>query len=117
VNKQSNHVTGVLYATALFSSTGENLLRSALDAFLSTLGENTKLLYSVYYEQKEGLRRTEESLKDMDSSLDLAFNDLVLEDVAAEWKVIMGDEVDQSAFMQFKDRPGMDEDNDNDVEY
>jgi hypothetical protein len=47
--------------------------------------------------------------------LDLAFNDLVLDDVAAQWKAIIGNDVDDSAFMKFEERPGMSEDdNDND---
>lgn len=48
----------------------------------------------------------------------MAFNDEILEDVEQQWKTIMGDGSDeQSAFMQFEDRKGMnddDEDADND---
>jgi hypothetical protein len=42
-------------------------------------------------------------------SLDLAFNDQMLEDVEEEWRVVMGDEGDRSAFMQFEERAGIDE--------
>ena len=49
----------------------------------------------------------------MSPSLDLAFNDLILEDVASMWKEIMVNDVDESTFMKFEDRPGMTED-DND---
>jgi hypothetical protein len=70
----------------------------------------------LYYEQQQEARSTGVELSD--SSLDMAFNDEILEDVEQQWKTIMGDGSDeQSAFMQFEDRKGMnddDEDADND---
>lgn len=51
-------------------------------------------------------------------SLDLAFNDRVLEDVESEWKAIIGTDANETTFMSFDERPGMDvEDNDNDYAY
>jgi hypothetical protein len=35
----------------------------------------------------------------------------MLEDVAQEWDAIMGEGVDPATFMQFEDRPGMNDDN------
>lgn len=76
------------------------MLEAATSSFLKTAenGEG-KLLYSLYYEQQA-----------LDSSLDLAFNDIMMDNVEKEWKTIMGEE-DNTAFMQFEERAGM---NDND---
>lgn len=115
MNKESNHITGVLYATTRYSSTSKALLKAALDAFLATPSGDAKLLYSVYYEQQQGFRSTEGSLQSVDKSIDLAFNDLVLNDVAIEWKVIMGNEPDEATFMQFEERPGMNEEEEEDL--
>lgn len=114
MNKESNHITGVLYATTRHSSSSKGLLEAALDAFLATPSGDAKLLYSLYYEQQQGFRTTEGSLKGTDPSIDLAFNDLVLDNVAAEWKVIMGNEADEAVFMKFEERPGMNEEEDDD---
>jgi len=103
----------VLYATTLYTSSSKILLEAALNAFLVNRGDGTKLLYRVYYEQQQGCRRTENLSNGICPSFDLAFNDLVLEDVAAEWKTILGNNVDESTFMQFEKRPSMDDDDDN----
>lgn len=109
MRKDANNIIGVLYATTIYSSSSKVLLEAALDAFLATPSGDAKLLYRLYYEQQQGIRSTEGPFKGMETSMDLAFNDLVLDDVAAEWKLIMGDEADEAAFMQFDERPGMNE--------
>jgi hypothetical protein len=103
----------VLYATTLYTSSSKILLETALNAFLVTRGDGTKLLYRVYYEQQQGCGQTENLSNGTCPSFDLAFNDLVLDDVAAEWKAILGNDVDESTFMQFETRPSMDDDDNN----
>jgi hypothetical protein len=44
----------------------------------------------------------------------LAFNDGILHNVEEEWKTIMGVENEDSSFMKFEERAGMNEDEDND---
>jgi hypothetical protein len=118
LDSKSDRVPGVLYATTLYTSASKSLLEAALGAFISTRSEDTKLLYSVYFEQRERNLRTGDLPNSSSPSLDLAFNDLVLEDVAAEWKAIMGNDIDESTFMLFEERSGMDEDdNEYDNEY
>ena len=63
-------------------------------------------MYSLYYEQEQAA-----------ASLDLAFNDEILEEVETNWKDIVGSE-EATPFMQFEERMGMnDEDDDNNNEY
>jgi hypothetical protein len=112
VNEEANYIIGVLYATTLHSNGSKALIEAALDAFLRSANiEDTKVLYTLYYEQ-QSLKSTGESSKDSDPSLDLSCNDQLLEDVAQEWKVVLGNEVDQAAFMQFEERTGMNDGND-----
>jgi hypothetical protein len=109
----------VLYATTLCSSSSKNFLEAALANFLE-LAENGggKLLYSVYYEQQQEVRTSGEEHKLSQASLDLAFNDEMLEDVERKWKMSVAGGEEQPPLMQFEERPGMnDEDNDNDNAY
>jgi hypothetical protein len=43
-------------------------------------------------------------------SLDLAFDDEVVESVRAGWKAVVGDEADDDEFMKFEDREDYDDD-------
>lgn len=107
----ANCIKGVLYATMLHSEHSKPLLDSALDAFLATLAEpRPALLYKLYYEQRAEVH--EKSPESIEASLDLAFNDIILDDVEATWKTVMGDEVDPTTFMRFEDREGMSNDDD-----
>jgi len=98
----------VLYATTLHSSASKTLLEAALTAFLQA-AENGggKLLYKLYYEQQE---------KSTSDSLDLAFDDRMLEEVEKKWADLMQDvdEEQRGVFMQFEERRGMDADEDED---
>lgn len=98
----------MLYAATACSSSSKDLLEATLSRFLQ-VAENGEgeLLYSLYYEQEQPA-----------TSLDLAFNDQILEEVEMKWKRIVGDETEQAAFMQFEERVGMnDEEDDNDNAY
>jgi hypothetical protein len=98
---------GVLYATTIHSSGSKALLGAALSKFLEIAEDGEgKLLYSLYYEQKQAA-----------ASLDLAFNDEILEKVQTKWKAIVNEE-EGPPFMQFEERTGInDEDDDNDNGY
>lgn len=98
----------VLYATMLHSEHSNKLLDAALDTFVATLEDKPVLLYKLYYEQQPEAESRE-------TSLDLAFNDGILDDVESLWKTVMGEEAEQSTFMRFEDREGMNNDDD-DVE-
>jgi hypothetical protein len=120
LSREANHTIGVLYATALHGNDSKKILEAALNAFLAT-AENgeARLLYSLYYEQKQTTRSTSEPAKSVDTSLDLAFNDKMLEDVEKQWKSIIGNNNTEAsaAFMQFEDRQGITDDDDADERY
>ena len=97
------------------SETSKVLLEAAVSAFLKTAenGEG-KLLYSLYYEQ-QGVG-SDPSVSDSDSSLDLAFNDGILDSAEAEWRNVMEsrDGEPSAKFMQFDERNALsDHDDDN----
>ena len=100
----------------MYSNDSKKTLKAALKTFLA-IAENgeAKLLYCLYYEQKEPKPAVEPDKFDM--SLDLAFNDAMLEDVEQRWKsIIEDDKAEESAtFMQFEDRQGMTDDDDDDA--
>ena len=99
-----NHNAGVLYSTTRCSNNSKAVLKAALSALLkSTESGEGKLLYSLYYEQEQ-----------QPASLDLAFNDEILQAVEVQWKTIMADEngVTGPSFLQFEDREGMNNDED-----
>jgi hypothetical protein len=68
-------------------------------------------LYSLYYE-REQQPWTADAATPCDASLDLAFNDEILQAVEDQWKTIMADKngVVEASFMQFEDREGMNND-------
>jgi Rab proteins geranylgeranyltransferase component A len=74
-----------------------------------------KLLYSLYYEQEQQASTTD-PMTPSNASLDLAFNDEILQAVEDQWKSIVADEagVVNTTFMQFEDREGMNNDDDDD---
>lgn len=105
----ANCLIGVLYITMLHSEHSKSILDAALDAFFASLEEpRPSLLYKLYYQQ-----RAEGEGTSGEASIDLAFNDGILDDVENIWKTVMGDEFDQATtFMRFEDREGMNNDDD-----
>ena len=99
----TNCHSGVIYATTAYSEHSKNLLDSTLTTFLESSEENAELLYTLYYEQEQVSRSADS--EPSDASLDLAFNDEILEEVETQWKSIVGD-VDPANFMRFEDREG-----------
>jgi hypothetical protein len=107
-------VLGVLYATTLKSDTSKAILEAALSALLkSTEDGDGKLLYSLYYEQEQQASTADPATPSY-ASLDLAFNDEILQAVEDQWEAIMADEnsVVEGSFMQFEDREAMNNDDD-----
>jgi post-segregation antitoxin (ccd killing protein) len=83
-----------------------------LEVFLKVAGNgDANLLYNLYYEEQSGSRLRTKSFN-LNSSLDLAFNDEILEDVEEEWKVVTENDSDRGEFMQFEERAGMNEEDD-----
>ena len=102
----ANHVKGVLYATTMLSNSSKVVLEAGLTKLLAAAeigGEN--LLLSLYYEQSAELSCV---------SLDLAFDDVMLENVENQWKFIdRASSADgPSMFMRFQDREGTYDDDD-----
>jgi hypothetical protein len=113
----ANNKLGVLYATTQYSNDSKFVLEAALSALLKSIeNEEAKLLYKLYYEQEQQATTTD-STEPFDASLDLAFNDEILRAVEDQWKTIVADEngTVEAHFMQFEDREGMNND-DEDVD-
>lgn len=134
---------GVLYASTLFASESKALLQTAVKTFLAAATATATaaataisdpvsasyapvepaLLYSLYYAQSQDLtaaRTSEGEYLFPDPSIDLAFDDGILERVEEAWRSVLGAEAadavdDTAAFMVFEDRElygGGDEDDD-----
>ncbi len=115
----ANQNLGVLYATTLYSNDSKAVLEAALCALLKSFeNEESKLLYSLYYEQEQQAS-TADAKTASDASLDLAFNDDILHAVEEQWKAIIADEnsVIKTPFMQFEDREGINDEEDADEGY
>ncbi|KAL0260268.1 Rab proteins geranylgeranyltransferase component A [Diplodia seriata] len=109
----------VLYAFASPSGEeGVKLLNAAVAALLQSIeGESTpKILWSVHYEQysrsgNDAPATTHDSIVAFPPpSLDLKFDDSMLDHVRTMWEKIMGDEADPNFFMRFEDREEIDDD-------
>lgn len=108
----TDSILGVLYISTLYSEQSKKLLEAALLVFLTaTEHSEDHLMYSLYYEQCQ-TQRSSTSAEASEASLDLAFNDDVLDDVQDQWRSIMCDEVDEASFMKFEDREGVNADDD-----
>ncbi|KAF4635413.1 hypothetical protein G7Y89_g2682 [Cudoniella acicularis] len=94
----------VLYASTSHREDSKLVLEGALSAFLKSVDDSeAQILYKLHYDQQES----------PDSSLDLAFDDQMLDAVEKQWKEIVG-ENDTASFMQFEERNSMNADDDND---
>ena len=105
----SDRFIGVLYVTTRFSDTSKALLQKAVEVLLRAAASGDgKLLYMFYYEQQESALSSDSSSRAADS-LDLAFDDGILEEVKSDWKRVIGDAAVDAAFMCFEDRTGINE--------
>jgi hypothetical protein len=79
----------------------------------STENGEGKLVYSLSYEQEQQVSSTDPTAPSQ-ASLDLAFNDEILQTVEEQWKSIVadGNGVVEDSFMKFDDREGMNDDDD-----
>ena len=94
---------------------GFNLLNEAITRLLFTVDVTPapKILWSIQYQQQpssgsESLPTGDQVLCFPPPTLDLAFDDTVLDNVQEVWQKIMGD--DQGEFLRFQDREVYDED-------
>ena len=112
VSYVANATLGILYAsTSLNGEEGFQLLSKAVQALLSSVSVTPVLgvLWSIQYEQRSTSSTNsvpfdskEHILNFPPLSLDLAFDDAVLDNVKDVWQKIMGD--DAGDFMLFTDR-------------
>lgn len=115
---------GVLYSSiSLSGPEGKSALESAVSKLLqSANASEAKALWSLHYTQLG--RSTGDATETQPSkvtvhpnnvlifpppSLDLAFDDTVLETVKEAWKIVLGDEAVDDEFMVFEDRENYDE--------
>lgn len=113
----TDHVLGVLYASTLASDEkGFELLQKAVESLLSVVQVTPppRMLWSVRYLQQpcsgteiipSGIDNV---LRFSPSSMDLAFDDQVLENVKEVWQRIAGE--DAGEFLVFQDREDYTED-------
>ncbi|KAF4537420.1 hypothetical protein BFW01_g11415 [Lasiodiplodia theobromae] len=108
----------VLYAfTSPTGEQGVNLLNAAVAALLQSINEETtpKILWSMHYEQHSRSNRdapatTHESvLAFPPPSLELKFDDSMLDYVRTMWEKIMGEDAEPDFFMKFEDREAIDD--------
>jgi len=116
---------GIIYAsTSLPDQDGRILLDHAVSTLLDAENETkpASILWSLHYTQsgpspsRSSQSTTSPSVVSEKSvllcpppSLDLAFDDALIEDVREKWKVIMGDEALEEEFMMFETREGVGE--------
>ncbi|KAL6710670.1 Rab proteins geranylgeranyltransferase component A [Coniothyrium glycines] len=108
----------ILYASTLLrGEAGQDLLQQAVAAFLSTLDitPTPSILWSVNYQQQPSSGSEElpvsadgHTLRFPPPSLDLAFDDAVLDNVRDVWQRIVGE--DSGEFLVFQDREAYDDD-------
>jgi len=123
---------GVIYASTSLGQDGHKLLNTALATLLEAENEHNPatVLWSLRYAQ-HGLpphaaqpnpsvsapRLSPSPSSPAGSSilmcpppsLDLAFDDSLIEDVREKWRTIMGDEAVEEDFMRFEEREGVGE--------
>ncbi|KAI9838996.1 MAG: hypothetical protein M1819_004204 [Sarea resinae] len=125
----------ILYASTLDCPDAHALLDEAVSYLVDSSSDETappQILYSLRYKQQGPESSSTHSVSDLSSlpvsalqtdsdrpakvylfsppSLDLAFDDRILDAVKQVWKNIIGEEVDESSFMVFEERNGMGED-------
>ncbi|OWP00238.1 hypothetical protein B2J93_3992 [Marssonina coronariae] len=104
----------VIYGSTLHSDQSKQLLGTALSTFLGSVENGGELLFTMFYEQSQTGKSTG-STEASEASLDLAFNDEILEEVEKQWASIVEDPTLET-FMRFEDREGVNEYEDEDNE-
>jgi hypothetical protein len=89
------------------------LLGLAVEALLYQVDSDeseTRVLWNMFYEQSEPADAPSEKNKGRfsfpASSVDLAFDDGILETVRSAWRFVLGDEAKDEDFLCFPDREG-----------
>ncbi|GAB7352575.1 hypothetical protein MBLNU459_g2959t1 [Dothideomycetes sp. NU459] len=115
----------IIYAsTTATGHRGTTLLDQAIKSLLSTQATGAEVIWALHYEQHLNIAEASHAaeqgnqIKDRvlcfpDPSLDIVFDDAVLDNVKDAWTRIMGDDAD--GFMMFQEREGAgEEDHDDD---
>lgn len=113
----ANSSSGILYAsTSLSFEKGFDLLKKAIDTLLASVDVSPAptILWSIQYQQhatsgsEAKVPVDEHILRFAPSPMDLAFDDVILDNVKDVWQKIMGD--DGGDFLSFQDREVYDDD-------
>ncbi|KAF2970676.1 hypothetical protein GQX73_g2887 [Xylaria multiplex] len=109
----------VVYLTMQTTPQSSHVLDIALATLLQAVAADGDVLYKLYYEQANSSRHSlvtsqgSATVFEFPSpSLGLAFDDESLDTVKEAWKIVMKDDALDNAFMQFEDREGMGDDDD-----
>ena len=108
---------GVIYANTLLPyEEGYSTIESATKQLLASIDPQAEIIYSLRYTQLGSLESdasTSLSTEQCDRifafpapCLDLAFDDMMIEQVKKVWKTIMGDDANEDEFLVFEDREG-----------
>ncbi|PBP16892.1 putative rab geranylgeranyl transferase escort protein [Diplocarpon rosae] len=97
----------VLYGSTLHCDQSNKLLKNAISKLLNSVEKGGELLCTLYFEKSQTAKSTAE-LEASEASLDLAFNDEILQEVETQWASIMENPSPES-FLRFEDREGMNE--------
>ena len=112
------HLLGVIYGSvSIPSQKGHDLLESAVSKLLQSVGPTARVLWSLRYTQSgcdSGTIDIAQSVEPNSNnviclpppSVDLAYDDSMIDLVKAAWKVVMGSEAKDDEFMKFEDREG-----------
>lgn len=107
-----------MYLSTISTVNSKALLAAALSSLLAAAGgqDSPKCLYELSYEQSgvgPSLSIDGNVATFASSSLGLAFDDAVLDPVREAWKMVTRDMADEGAeYMQFDDREGANDDED-----
>ena len=110
--------TGILYCTTISSPVATVLMEMAINILLSSVKDgDAQVIYKLSYKQyADNPSDDDVGVAAQIPSLDLVFNDRIIDQVEATWKEIMGQEPGASAteFMKFEERKGLYDDDDDD---
>ncbi|KAJ8121308.1 hypothetical protein ONZ43_g2206 [Nemania bipapillata] len=109
----------VVYLTMQATPLSSHALDSALIALLQAVMPTAAILYKLYYEQAITARNSSVTSQSgaivfefPSPSLGLAYDDESLDAVKEAWRLVMKDEASDDSFMQFEDREGLGDDDD-----
>lgn len=112
---------GVIYGSTLRpSEEGYSAIQAATKQLLASVDPQAEIIYSLRYTQLGSLENDASASLSTEGCdrifsfpapcLDLAFDDIMIEQVKRVWKTIMGPDANEDEFLVFEDREGKAED-------